>query len=62
MDWSLVCVTLNDNRNGLQQQETQQKATGVNGQEELGVKKWRRRFKMYKAFTCLAVANMSAVT
>jgi hypothetical protein len=37
MDWSLVCVTPNDNRHGLQQQETQQKATALNGQEEFGM-------------------------
>jgi hypothetical protein len=40
MGWSLVCVTPNDNRHRLQQQETKQKATAVNGQDELGM--WKK--------------------
>jgi len=59
MDWSLVCVTPNDERDGLQQQEPQQDATRFNGQDELGM--WKKS-GMYKAFTYLTVAYMSAVT
>lgn len=40
MGWSLVCVTPNDNRHGLQQQETKQKTTAVNGQDEMGM--WKK--------------------